>query len=528
MEEENTAPAYPYSRSKAESRKIMFKLVPDCIVTELPEGCKIGKVIRDDTIHWRSFRSVDSEGNRKTGSDLIEHMLRDVKFWFDRGASTFVIRFDKYNFVPPTKAEEQAKRVKSSVEPLLWDGRSQLIGWDRPLPDWDALYKNAAARNAARREALKLIIKNYAPPSGKRLIIDGASNKRNELPIVIRTTMTGEQCKPCYCKRLKNSIGETDYAMVFFARKLSEPLTQEQLQKQLDEEEDEDFIELYDMLIWHGRPTDDILLISNDTDCVLAAAFLQNLRRGEDREFVTNWFINLGGSERDGTGHTAKPRHLRVSEEEKNTVYIRQYFDANTFCRQLSKLLTASNIQFPVESFIAALYIGGGDYTDGYYGASYRCLAEAYIHYREHIGDLIAISSDDIGYGITVRGEAYASLLKFAFYRAYEKASLLRADCDEEPAKKKPSPNFIFEDHETIETVSFAHIKTQINKRIKVNNVKGRLPKNSQMVNKLRRWAWYIIYVYSSHKLQSHQLPDGKDFGWKAVQHEEKVIYVRK
>lgn len=523
-------PAYPYTRKKADSKKVMVKHVPSCIISELPEGCKVGKVVRDDTILWRSFSDTDEEGNRKLGSDLIQYMIRDVDYWFKRGATTFVMRYDKYNYVPPTKAEEQARRSKrSDIEPLVWDGKSKLIELDKPVPDWKALYENARARSAARQQALQLMIEMYNPPDGKRLIIDGARHKNNDVPIVLRTTVTGDHCEPCYGNNFRNCIGESDYGMIFFARLFSTAVSREELEKQL-EEETEDFIDIHDLEHWQGRPTDDILLITNDTDCIHASVFLQKLRQGEDGEFINNWFIYLNTREIDATGHPARPLKDRLSEEEKCTRYIRQYFNPNEFCRACSKLLKADNIQFAVESFIAAQYIGGGDYVDGYYGATYDHIATAYLRYAEHIGDLVSLDENS-KYGVQVSGAAYANLLKFVFYCAYEKKAVLRLDSTQEPPKKRPSPNFIFEDGECIETASFSSIKRQI-KRIKQNTPRSQLPHSKRMIDKLHRWVWYVMYVCSSHELDAHLLPDGKAFGWREdtdlSQQLGRCIYVKK
>lgn len=119
------------------------------------------------------------------GSDLLSYLLSWIRrlFTTHQMLTTVILVMDKSCFMPPPKRYTQKKRsndlgkqlAQRKLQPIVvsdGDAVDTFVAMNLQLKPWIAIRENRTAYRQATAELLDLIIENYAPPAGCRLIVD--------------------------------------------------------------------------------------------------------------------------------------------------------------------------------------------------------------------------------------------------------------------------------------------------------------------------------------------------------------------
>lgn len=326
---------------------------------------------------------------RKTGKDLMSQVLWNIDPLL-RGPVTMeaVAVFDKGEYVPSAKEVERSKRRKYSnkVTPLAWDGKATIIAMNRWVPPWSSVNVSHRTRYAAMQQFTDMLCVHYTPPLGKRLIIDGGKGGFGGVargpPLCIENVppMTPNPEAPgtylpqgrrvIECPEYYNEIGEADMSLYFHAHRYA-----------------------------IQRPGCNTQVASKDTDVAMLAIFHAATRRDHATgEFGSQLYVKVG------------------SKKTPEGTYTQEYIDVNALCRSIESKM--SHLRWPVESLVAACYVCGNDYVDGYTSLTPERILNAYFTNHRNIGDLIdmnnPIPGDSVA-SVSICPRAYQRLLKWSY-----------------------------------------------------------------------------------------------------------------
>jgi len=335
---------------------------------------------------------VDEYGTA-VGWDLLVHMLRPIigAFLFGR-THTWVLRFDKAAYVPPSKANIRAERAKaaskSKIVPFEWDGTSRIVDIDLPLPPWASLNANRRARNRALKECCELIMLYFRHRAvGREFIIDGY-DATSAKPHSIRYMGPSIGYMTHQTSFGENKIGEADHALPFFAK-------------------------LYQCA--HGWST---LTRSRDTDIT----WLDLLHA--DPDVIKNRFL-----------HCPARRYFRIDDGTELTSVAARALDRKEY-RAVDEIIDvvklraaiharlSPHLSRPIQSFVVGASAAVSDYVIGFPGVTLARFIDAMLAHADFIGDLVVEQSSS-GSGIVVDRHAYGRLLDTAYALKWQCTALL-------------------------------------------------------------------------------------------------------
>jgi len=137
---------------------------------------------------------------------------------------TYVLAFDKYEFVPDRKRRVQRKRdaavntqaARNDDARWEWDGQSSICTPNALVPPWSQLGTNRPARVRAMQDVADQLLADYRPPPGCRLVLDVPDRPTT----VIERLNDGRSLEPYSVASLTNRIGEGDIVCQFYAQRL--------------------------------------------------------------------------------------------------------------------------------------------------------------------------------------------------------------------------------------------------------------------------------------------------------------------
>ena len=532
-------PLHRVSRQKSQLKKLYRKidgLESAFVVGDTPYKSTIRKCIEECTYTWITFvkrqEVAEKEGITLTGKDVVHFTLRKVIDFFQTDCTnTYVMIFDKSEFVPKNKQEEQLKRyveARRVVEPFDWDPEKEphVLEWNKPLPcDWEAMNTNRQARRQAIRDVVEMIRDNYSPPTGKRLIIDSDTFKDG--PLVKTTDVSGTHSEHYIDTRLANCIGEGDNCIMYYVHLFTTEGADVEAHRG----------NCFDKHSWNGSMTDDILIHCNDTDVWLTLMILYQHRQ-IDCEFVNRVIVHTGTTsvtmsstqeaieltqssassssssssssnrnEMDAFmsaimtdevplqihGHieTALPPSERITYKEQLVTQASEYIDINTLVECITNKFRLPDA---VQSLFLICIMGGNDYVDGYYGLSYTVLLRTWVNMHNEIGSIIEYTTMTNGTSlISINPASYLSLLIRAYWNAYEKRNITNPNPNN-PPKSVTVPHF---------KTPLKHLSLQELRRI-VKKIRKKpedqVPSDIEISQKMLRAQWYLRYCFYSCK----------------------------
>lgn len=250
-----------------------------------------------------------------TGRWLIAVFVERINAALAAGSKFVVLSFD---CAPPAeKWQEQVSRtIKADAPPLKWDGVSQLLHLDRPLPPWDSLMAN---RKARFRMISDLMMELSQPAARDRIALyDDGSDCAVYLDYHARLV---ELRHSSYCNyHPSTQLTEDDFGLHYWARRL------------------------------RGQFEGDCVCLNSDTDCLTACLLIDPEPRRR--------MVLIGA----------------VDHVTKGTDFVKfKHTDATALREQLLEAFpgrTAAELGL-------ALICGGGDYVSSLPQCSYRNLLRA-------------------------------------------------------------------------------------------------------------------------------------------------------
>lgn len=163
-----------------------------------------------------------------SGRELYESFASSINWHFAifDDAHTFVMAFDDKRYVPERKRVAQIQRrvalaesiARRGVPEWTWDGTSTIVSIvdERPLPPWERVRANSAAYARVIDELGALLERRFAPPPGRRVIVDTGIRVS-----VIETALDGTTVlmPRTLLDNEKPPIGEGDMTALYYARR---------------------------------------------------------------------------------------------------------------------------------------------------------------------------------------------------------------------------------------------------------------------------------------------------------------------
>jgi len=329
-----------------------------------------------------------SLGSRRSGADAFNAFTEaiDDAFTAYPHAHTYVMCFDDKRHVVARKASVQAGRraalgsSNGAVVEHYWsyDGASAVVNCTshRPLPPWAAVRLDARAYRRALDDIVAGLLERYAPPAGRRLIVDshgGVSVLETSTDLVdgaVRVLAPYADSVP------KADIGEADItAQHYVARsRVDEPRRADVAARARDEPA----VAVPDDARRRCFEAGDVLLATVDTDFIGLALAAHAASR--DSACVRRTYVQLGTvyvlPDSDGA---APPRYCTrtTPDAERRT----EIFDierlARLACAEHDSRLDARDLA-PLWSFVALCIACGNDYTRRLPGISHALMFRAY------------------------------------------------------------------------------------------------------------------------------------------------------
>jgi len=538
------------SRQKSELKKLFQErkgLSEAFLVGDLPYSDSLGKGIEDSSYTLISFSGRQEHATEEeplTGKSVMQFMVNHANEFFSLPNShTYVLAFDKRQYVPENKREKQllhSLNDSKDVEPLDWDPEQyeHVLEWDKEIEfNWESLKTNRVARAQAMRDVVDMLKHYYRPPAGKRLIVDSDTYKH---PLVITTDLVGSCTEAYLDQRLHNRVGEGDNSIMCYVDWFSHGEADVEAHRGSD----------MDRPCWNGEDTDDILVRSKDTDVWLTLMLLYERRHMEgdfiNRVIVCSGVTNVTATEGSKSVlestcglpqlgasadpfiaammtdespmvihcsvSVAPPKSQRVSDSEQLISRVGSYIDINRlFDSTATKLMCRDGTVLPrgLESLFVVCIMGGNDYVDGYYGLSYDALLKTWFQFYEDIGCLVEFNNIGGRQLISITPSHYLRLLIRAYYQAYEKRSI--TDPEKYPTKRVPKPNFPpgAPGNLTLDTLS------TIVRQLKARYENRWVPSCDDIGCRMRRTEWYLRYCYYGYLSDpSTHVPDPIHHGW--------------
>lgn len=551
---EDWLPLNVVSRSKSQLKKLYQardQLKDAFIVGNIPCFDSLGKGIEDSTYTFISFSGRQNhelqEEELLTGASVMKFMVaRAEEFFSLPNSHTYVLAFDKKQHVPRNKREKQIRENlndETELIPFVWSAETEdhVLYYDQPLPcSWESLKLNREARAQAMQDVVQMIKNHYRPPPGKRLIVDSDTY---DSPLVITLDLVGSTLECYEDERLRNSIGEADNGIMYYVQLFSTG----------GADVDPCRGSIMDRPSWNGQDSDDILVVSKDTDVWLTLMLLYE-QRYKSGDFVNRVIVYTGnvkvtsvegskttvqtaqaldiGLESDpfiaalmtdeaatvtyGRVALAPPPSQRISDSEQLTSSVGSYIDMNALIECAINHLTlpdGSVLPHGPESLFVVSIMGGNDYVDGYYGITYETLLNTWFKFYDVIGSLVEFNEVQGRRRIAITPSRYLRLLINAFYQAYEKNSVL--DPVRYPTKRTPKPNFAPGAPHNLNL----HSLTRIIATLKSRHPDYWVPSADDIGYRMRRTEWNLRYCYEGWKQQPWEhVPNPENHGWeKAV-----------
>lgn len=120
-----------------------------------------------------------------TGETLVNYLISPVRRAFETHTrlETYVMVFDKGIFVPPPKTHTQVERTKAmlntmekqQITPIVYDDSESMpvvVARGQVVPPWIAVRVDRTLYRHAVNQLIALVLEEYKPPPGRRLIID--------------------------------------------------------------------------------------------------------------------------------------------------------------------------------------------------------------------------------------------------------------------------------------------------------------------------------------------------------------------
>jgi len=222
-------------------------------------GDAITCVVEDGSIRFAAGPGGAFAASGVTGRAFAEQFWRAMRRAFDTlpQLHTYVLVFDKKQYVPREKASTQAsrqtalaasvQRSQSSSRPSsgdsgnntsttkkstvaggggggdariaawTWDGVSDVVTADDVMPPWSQMRLSSKAYSRALVNVVQLVLDQCAPPAGRRVIIDCGEPRDGCCPVVVETDAAGVVRVPYTDATLRNTIGEADMAAQWYA-----------------------------------------------------------------------------------------------------------------------------------------------------------------------------------------------------------------------------------------------------------------------------------------------------------------------
>lgn len=284
-------------------------------------------------------------------------------------------------------------------------------------------------------------------PYAKRVILDGhgltlamarkckiegrqpeSDEAAYQTPILIGAPFeaSGKQRVVRWCHNLRNQHGETDLTVFYLMNCMEKTYTK--------------------------KVSVDIL--STDTDMLNLSLIYLN-KKGSTAPQV-NWryapnlsWVYYSENYRDNSGKWVNVNHLMSLIESasfdrmappgrKKAESVKKKHEEDLLAMSRDELTTRNrlhdgesknfrSLQYRVFSFVAAIMAVKTDYTDPFKGVTHEKFITAMMRYADYIGDLVSLSPDH-AYGIQLKGDAYARLLKTAYMLS--KTARFRKDND--------------------------------------------------------------------------------------------------
>lgn len=422
--------------------------------------------VNDIMTHW--FNAIALFGTKDkpattppTGADLVHFLLKDfyavrkTRCVSDDRAMTYIICFDKSKYVPPIKAWTQAKRVKN-VPSLEWDGASSIIGYNEPLPNWDSLNQNRAARYRAINDVCSIIRAELTADvfiDGKCILIIDGYSEDNETPIILPESQ--ELYTP---SDFNNRIGEGDHHLVFYT-------------------------------LYFTRFGKNVRSVSADTDVFLVQLMHSATRIEPDEHGVI-----------PRTGGAAAWRNRVLHQFSPKSTAHAQVVDLNVLHDAVAEQMPT--LKAPGVTTAIGVSCAANDYIRGYIGVTPKWFIEALLKHSAYIGDLLAVEAtdDDV---LSLDQDAYDRLIKCAYIECYMKSDAA------EPRRYKWS----WEKHAGNTLVLETEVLASKGKR------KWPIPEQAEFDANVLHMCWDALYMQRASQAYP-VIADFRKYAYEEVEHE--------
>lgn len=383
-----------------EQAKHLLQELCNAALNEIPENCIF---IEDGPMRWFSFSSdadPDDCMGKRTGAMLLSEMRtcldaamgRNYKSWIkiisDQKIFVFcldepdsekvriaksVTRRARDNSRKKTLQNQikKAKEAGKTPRPLWkWDGVSPIITLENPLPHWEHVNMDRAARERATDEFVELVKEHWSVDVGWTLIFDG---HREGAKFKIFKTGNGIRQLVEFDEldlEVSHELGEADQKMAWYANK------------------------------YWNLPA---CIISGDTDQLsiqllnlVNTRLLPHLTEVRDGELeikdATPLYVWAGNRTIEkSSGKTAKAPKQRLTQEEKDVETVQFVMDMKKLYVAVSDLFSDEqhkHIKYPLSNAVAAICTSGNDFVNGWYCVTMEKILYGLLENKEFVGDI--------------------------------------------------------------------------------------------------------------------------------------------